>query len=68
MITLFAGVGQVVLQVAAATNCKLCYGMEKAEWPALYAEVSHDYNWLQLLTINSVTAWKRQSGLHSMLR
>ena len=34
-----AGVGQVVLQVAAATQCKTCYGIEKAEWPAKYAEV-----------------------------
>lgn len=33
------GVGQVVLQVAAATQCKSCYGIEKAEWPAKYAEV-----------------------------
>jgi len=36
----FTGVGQVVLQVAAATQCKSCYGIEKAEWPAKYAEVS----------------------------
>ena len=35
----FSGVGQVVLQVAAATECKSCYGIEKAEWPARYAEV-----------------------------
>ena len=34
-----AGVGQVVLQVAAAVGCK-CYGIEKAEIPAKYAEVS----------------------------
>jgi len=34
-----AGVGQVILQVAAATQCKSCYGIEKAEWPAKYAEV-----------------------------
>ena len=34
-----SGVGQVVLQVAAATQCKSCYGIEKAEWPAQYAEV-----------------------------
>lgn len=34
-----AGVGQVVLQVAAATNCKHYYGVEKAETPATYAEV-----------------------------
>ena len=33
------GVGQVVLQVAAATPCKLCYGIEKADAPATYAEV-----------------------------
>uniref|UniRef100_A0A3B4ANB0 Histone-lysine N-methyltransferase, H3 lysine-79 specific n=1 Tax=Periophthalmus magnuspinnatus TaxID=409849 RepID=A0A3B4ANB0_9GOBI len=31
-------VGQVVLQVAAATNCKHYYGVEKADIPATYAE------------------------------
>lgn len=31
--------GQVVLQVAAATNCKHYYGIEKADIPATYAEV-----------------------------
>ncbi|KAH9490609.1 hypothetical protein Btru_033812, partial [Bulinus truncatus] len=36
-IDLGSGVGQVVLQVSAATNCKFCYGVEKAEWPAEYA-------------------------------
>ena len=35
-----AGVGQVVLQVAAATNCKHYYGVEKADIPATYAEVT----------------------------
>ncbi|BFZ16793.1 hypothetical protein BsWGS_19831 [Bradybaena similaris] len=38
-IDLGSGVGQVVLQVSAATNCKFCYGVEKAEWPAEYAQV-----------------------------
>ncbi len=33
-------VGQVVLHVAAATDCKVCYGIEKATWPAKYALVS----------------------------
>lgn len=33
-----AGVGQVVLQVAAKVGCK-CYGVEKAEIPAKFAEV-----------------------------
>lgn len=37
-IDLGSGVGQVVLQVAAATPCKMCYGIEKAEFPAKYAE------------------------------
>ncbi|GFN77086.1 hypothetical protein PoB_000359200, partial [Plakobranchus ocellatus] len=36
-IDLGSGVGQVVLQVSAATDCKFCYGIEKAEWPAEYA-------------------------------
>lgn len=29
----------MVLQVAAATNCKHYYGVEKADIPATYAEV-----------------------------
>lgn len=33
------GVGQVVLQVAAGTECQNCCGVEKADWPAKYAEV-----------------------------
>lgn len=33
------GVGQVVLQVAASGNVRECYGVEKAEIPAKYAEV-----------------------------
>jgi len=33
------GVGQVVVQIAAATPCQSCYGMEKADCPATYAEV-----------------------------
>lgn len=32
------GVGQVVLQVAAAVGCK-CIGIEKADIPARYSEV-----------------------------
>lgn len=39
-LSLSEGVGQVVLQVAAATNCKHHYGVEKADIPAKYAEVS----------------------------
>ena len=35
------GVGQVVLQVAASGNVKECYGIEKAEIPANYAEVNY---------------------------
>lgn len=39
-LSVIAGVGQVVLQVAAATNCKHYFGVEKADIPATYAEVS----------------------------
>ena len=35
--------GQVVLQVAASGNIKECYGIEKADIPARYAEVSDVY-------------------------
>lgn len=37
-IDLGSGVGQVVLQVAASGNVRECYGVEKAEIPAKYAE------------------------------
>ncbi|XP_041086645.1 histone-lysine N-methyltransferase, H3 lysine-79 specific-like isoform X2 [Polyodon spathula] len=37
-VDLGSGVGQVVLQVAAATNCKHYYGVEKADIPSKYAE------------------------------
>ncbi|XP_035277480.1 histone-lysine N-methyltransferase, H3 lysine-79 specific-like, partial [Anguilla anguilla] len=37
-VDLGSGVGQVVLQVAAATSCKHYFGVEKAETPARYAE------------------------------
>lgn len=37
-IDLGSGVGQVVLQVAALTNAKLCIGIEKADVPATYAD------------------------------
>lgn len=39
-IDLGSGVGQVVLQVAASTPCKMAWGIERAEWPNRYAEVS----------------------------
>lgn len=41
-IDLGSGVGQVVLQMAAATRCKICYGIERAEVPSRYAEVIYD--------------------------
>lgn len=37
-VDLGSGVGQVVLQVAAATSCRHHYGVEKADIPAKYAE------------------------------
>ncbi|XP_041975619.1 histone-lysine N-methyltransferase, H3 lysine-79 specific isoform X2 [Aricia agestis] len=37
-VDLGSGVGQVVLQMAAATPCRVCFGVEKAEVPSRYAE------------------------------
>ncbi|KAG7310918.1 hypothetical protein JYU34_003757 [Plutella xylostella] len=37
-VDLGSGVGQVVLQMAAATPCRICLGVEKAEVPSRYAE------------------------------
>lgn len=47
-IFLNVGVGQVVLQVAAATPCRICLGIEKADVPAEYAMVRP----LSLLSLN----------------
>lgn len=48
-IDLGSGVGQVVLQMAAATPCKICLGIEKAEVPSRYAESMnrHFREWMQ---------------------
>lgn len=35
---LFLGVGQVVLQASASNQFKECFGVEKAETPAMYAK------------------------------
>uniref|UniRef100_A0A1X7SI86 Histone-lysine N-methyltransferase, H3 lysine-79 specific n=1 Tax=Amphimedon queenslandica TaxID=400682 RepID=A0A1X7SI86_AMPQE len=44
-----SGVGQIVLQVAASVGCK-CYGIEKADIPAKYAESNFDWNQPKLST------------------
>ncbi|XP_066158714.1 histone-lysine N-methyltransferase, H3 lysine-79 specific-like isoform X1 [Euwallacea fornicatus] len=48
-IDLGSGVGQVVLQMAAATPCKICLGLEKAEVPSRYAEAMNKNfrTWMQ---------------------
>lgn len=38
-IDLGSGVGQIVLQMAAATKCKVCWGVEKADVPSSYSQV-----------------------------
>lgn len=38
-IDLGSGVGQIVLQMAAATQCKICWGVEKADVPSSYSDV-----------------------------
>lgn len=56
-VDLGSGVGQVVLQMAGATPCKLCWGVEKADTPSTYAEV-----WKFLLVVftleKSVEIWQ----------
>ncbi|XP_028176324.1 histone-lysine N-methyltransferase, H3 lysine-79 specific isoform X2 [Ostrinia furnacalis] len=47
-VDLGSGVGQVVLQMAAATPCRICFGVEKAEVPSKYAE-SMDLNFRTLM-------------------
>jgi [histone H3]-lysine79 N-trimethyltransferase len=37
-VDLGSGVGQVVLQIAASTDTKICFGVEKAEVPSRYAK------------------------------
>lgn len=53
-VDLGSGVGQVVLQMAAATPCRICLGVERAEVPSKYAEVSI-YPPLLYLCTESVT-------------
>lgn len=38
-IDLGSGVGQIVLQMAATTLCKICWGVEKADVPSAYSQV-----------------------------
>lgn len=48
-VDLGSGVGQVVLQMAAATPCKICFGVERAEIPSMYAEAMnvHFRKWMR---------------------
>lgn len=48
-VDLGSGVGQVVLQMAAATPCRICVGVEKAEVPSKYAECmdQHFRTWMK---------------------
>jgi len=41
-IDLGSGVGQIVLQMAAATQCKICWGVEKADVPSSYSKVNNN--------------------------
>ncbi|XP_046599182.1 histone-lysine N-methyltransferase, H3 lysine-79 specific isoform X1 [Neodiprion lecontei] len=48
-VDLGSGVGQVVLQMAAATACKICIGVERADVPSKYAQ-SMEYNFRKWLS------------------
>lgn len=45
-VDLGSGVGQVVLQMAAATPCRICLGVERAEVPSKYAEVTRSKSYI----------------------
>ena len=47
-VDLGSGVGQVVLQVAALTDCSVSFGIEKATTPASYAKGRFTYDVLQI--------------------
>ena len=55
------GVGQVVLQIAAATSCKFCYGVEKSDWPAKYSEVQHDLIYILMCVYKPVSIELKKS-------
>lgn len=47
-VDLGSGVGQVVLQMAAATFCKICIGVERADVPSKYAQVFKNIQFIKL--------------------
>lgn len=55
-IDLGSGVGQVVLQVAALTNAKICIGIERADVPSGYAEVSQII--YKIIHFNRIDKWE----------
>lgn len=62
-IDFFLGVGQVVLQVAALTDCKKCVGIEKANKPATYAVVRLKmYSLIRIMSrMDTNRQWTRNS-------
>lgn len=56
-IDLGSGVGQVVLQIAASTPCKMAWGIERADCPSRYAEVLYRvvYSEPRFLQFNATT-------------
>ena len=61
-IDLGSGVGQVVLQIAASTTCKMAWGVERAEWPNRYAEVMK-LKLVQSGELFSLTFWNVFQGM-----
>ncbi|XP_045036362.1 histone-lysine N-methyltransferase, H3 lysine-79 specific isoform X2 [Daphnia magna] len=47
-IDLGSGVGQIVLQVAASTSCKMVWGIERSEWPSRFAK-NMDFHFRRLM-------------------
>ncbi|KAI9565726.1 putative histone-lysine N-methyltransferase [Daphnia sinensis] len=61
-IDLGSGVGQVVLQVAASTPCKMAWGIERSEWPNRYAE-NMDFHFKRLMRW-----WGKRYGEYKLIK
>ncbi|XP_046446473.1 histone-lysine N-methyltransferase, H3 lysine-79 specific-like isoform X2 [Daphnia pulex] len=61
-IDLGSGVGQVVLQVAASTPCKMAWGVERSEWPNRYAE-NMDFHFKRLMRW-----WGKRYGEYQLIK
>ncbi|XP_057381716.1 histone-lysine N-methyltransferase, H3 lysine-79 specific-like [Daphnia carinata] len=61
-IDLGSGVGQIVLQVAASTSCKMVWGIERSEWPSRFAK-NMDFHFRRLMRW-----WGKSYGEYQLIK